>query len=250
MLLPGYLLVLFRIGGLCVTAPLFGSAMVPRRLRVGLAFVLAAALFPMLASQIRASITFEEALIGVAGETMIGLIIGLAMSIVFVGAELAGSLVGQQAGLSLGQVLNPLLDTETTAIGQLFFIVHLLIFLAIGGQRHLMRALLDTFEVIPLLSFRADQTVVELAAELLSSAFILAIRLAGPVLTALTLTTLALGLLSRAMPQLNVLSIGFTVQILVALLVAALALSLAGDLLVRWILEGLELIRAAFGLNG
>jgi flagellar biosynthetic protein FliR len=194
------------------------------------------------------NVTLADTLIGAVGEMMIGLVIGLGMGIVFLGAELAGALIGQQAGLALGQVFNPLLENDTTALGQLFFLVHLMIFLAIGGHRQLMQALLETFNAIPVLSFRHDERIVSLAADLLSSAFILAIRLAGPVLIALTLTTLAMGFVSRAMPQLNILSVGFSLQILVALLVAGLALAMSGDLLAAAITDGLQMIRSAFGL--
>jgi flagellar biosynthetic protein FliR len=248
LLLPGFVLVLLRVSGLMLAAPIFGSNAIPRRLKVALAMVVALAVFPLVGPRVMSNVTLADTLIGAVGEMMIGLVIGLGMGIVFLGAELAGALIGQQAGLALGQVFNPLLENDTTSLGQLFFLVHLMIFLAIGGHRQLMQALLETFNAIPVLSFRHDERIVSLAADLLSSAFILAIRLAGPVLIALTLTTLAMGFVSRAMPQLNILSVGFSLQILVALLVAGLALAMSGDLLAATITDGLQMIRSAFGL--
>ncbi|HEY3244211.1 MAG TPA: flagellar biosynthetic protein FliR [Phycisphaerae bacterium] len=249
LLLPSFVLVLLRISGLMIAAPIFGSNAIPRRIKAALAMVVALAVFPLVTTQAALHLTLADAFVGAIGEVLIGLVIGLGMGILFLGAELAGALIGQQAGLALGQIFNPLLENDTTALGQLFFLVHLTIFLIVGGHRQLLRALLDTFKVIPVLSFRQDERVLMLATELLSSAFILALRLAGPVLIALTLTTLALGFVSRAMPQLNILSVGFSVQILAALLMAGLVLAMSGDLLASSITDGLQVIRSAFGLG-
>jgi len=122
-------------------------------------------------------------------------------------------------------------------------------FLAVGGHRAAMAAVLDTYQVIPLLSFRLDESIILLFVEMLTAAFIVGIRLAVPVTIALFLGALALGFLSRTMPQMNILTVGFLIRVCVALGVAALALSSCQDFLLGAIWDGLELVRLAFGLD-
>jgi flagellar biosynthetic protein FliR len=165
------------------------------------------------------------------------------------GAQVCGLMVGQQAALSLGQVFDPAQNDQSTVLGQLYMIVLIVLFLSVGGHREMMAALLDTFEVIPLLSFRFDDSFIVLMVEMLSAAFILGIRVAGPVLIALFLTGIALGFLSRTMPQFNILTVGFTLRILLSLAVAGVALVGCQDLFLDLIWDGLEMVRAAFGLG-
>ncbi len=246
--LPVFALILFRVSGLVMTAPVFGSAVVPVRVRVALTFAASTMLFPMVSSQAPADLSLSAALLGCIGELAIGATIGLAVAILIMSAEVAGEMVSQQAGIGLSEVINPLLDEQSSIIGQIYVIVLTLVFLLAGGHRAMMASLLDTFDVIPLLSFRPGESIVILFVEMLSSAFMMGIRLAAPVLIALFLTGTALGFLSRTMPQLNILSVGFTLRALITLSVAAIALGACQGLLLDSIGDGLNVIRASFGL--
>jgi len=247
--LPAYALVLFRISGLVMTAPIFGSTLVPVRMRAALAMMMAVVVFPLVRGQAPREMTLSMALVGGAGEMMIGAIIGLSLSILLMGAEVAGLMVGRQAGLALANVFDPVRNQQTSIVGQVYSICLTWLFLLAGGHRAAIAALLDTFEVIPLLSFRFDEPFVLLFVEMLAAAFILGIRLAGPVLIALFLLGTALAFVSRTMPQINILTVGFTLRLLVALAVAALAMSASEDVMLDAIWDGVELIREAFGLD-
>jgi flagellar biosynthetic protein FliR len=247
--LPVFALVLFRIGGLVMTAPVFGSALMPVRIRVALTVALAAMIFPMVSGQGPSEVTLSMALVGGLGEVMVGATIGLALATLFSGVEVGGLMVAQQAGIALGQVFNPVQNRETNLVGQVYTIVLIVLFLMAGGHREMVASLLDTFKVIPMLSFRFDEPLLLLMAQMLASAFILAIRLAGPVVIALFLTSLCMGFLSRTMPQLNILSIGFPLRILVGLSVATLAIVAMQDVLLEAVWNGLDEIRATFGLG-
>lgn len=247
--LPVYGLVLFRVSGLILTAPLYGSRMIPRRIRVALAITLAAVIFPFVRSQAPAEISLSMAVAGGVGEIMIGATIGLALSILLIAGEVAGLIVGRQAGLALAEVFDPNENRQASIVGQVYTITFTLVFLLVGGHRAAVSALLDTFHVIPLLSFRLDETFISLLVEMLAAAFLLGIRLAAPVLICLFLVGTALAFLSRTMPQLNILTVGFTVRLLLALAVAALAIAACEDLLVDAVWDGVEMIRVAFHLG-
>jgi flagellar biosynthetic protein FliR len=246
--LPVFALVLFRLIGLMLTAPLYAGRAVPLRIRGAMVMVLAALMFPLLAPAAPTTVTFGGVLIGGAAELMIGAAIGLSVTVLLMGAGVAGEMVSQQAGFSLGEVIDPMFDLQSSIIGQLYAIVLTWLFLLAGGHRAMMAALLDTFEVIPILSFQPGDSLVLLLIEMLSAAFILGVRLAGPVLIALFLSGTALGFLSRTMPQLNILSVGFTLRALLTLGVAALTLAACQDMMLDALADGLDVVRASFGL--
>ncbi|MCH7808695.1 MAG: flagellar biosynthetic protein FliR [Planctomycetes bacterium] len=248
--LPVYALVLFRLTGLMLTAPLFASSVIPVRIRVALTVTVAAMIFPLVAPSAPTNVTLLMVAVGGVAELMIGATIGLALAVLFLGTEVGGMLVGQQGGLALGQVFDPTQNRQTTVVAQIYTIVWTLIFLIIGGHRATMAALLDTYEVIPLLTFRFDESYMLMLVEMLTAAFVMAIRLAGPVLIALFMLGTAMGFLSRTMPQFNILTIGFALRGMVAIGVAGFALIACEDLFVDAIWNGLELVRASFGLDG
>ncbi len=247
--LPAYALVLFRLVGLALTAPVYGSQMVPARVRVALIMVIAAMIFPQVGGQAPAGLTLTGALLGVVAELMIGLTIGLALSVFVSGVELAGMMVGRQSGIALAQVFDPAQNAEVSILGQLYSITLMTLFLLAGGHRATMAALLDTFDVMPLMSFQFGEPIVVLITEMLTSAFIFGVRLAGPALLALFLASAGLGFLSRTMPQLNILSVGFTVRAVIALGVAGLAIAGSEDLLLDAVWDALETVRVGMGLD-
>lgn len=249
LFLPLYVLVLCRVGGLMLAAPIYGSEAIPTRIRAGLAAVVALAVFPVAATRLPVDLTLSGAVIGIFGELLIGLTMGLAMSLVFAGFQVAGMVVGQQAGLALGQVFNPVLNTETTILGEVFFLAALTVFVVAGGHRELMRALLDTYDVVPAMSFRFSPPILDLFTDLLTASYTVAMRLAAPVLLALLMATLVMGFLSRTIPQLNILSVGFAVRATIALGFAALTLGAARSLMSGAMADSIDRMREAFGMT-
>jgi len=248
LLLPAFLLVLFRVAGLAVMAPLFSSTAIPVRIRIYLALAIALVIFPLVLPSVPARVTFGEALVGVAGEMIIGLAMGLCVNLLFVGGQLAGLMVGRQAGLALARVFNPLFQSSSTVLGQVYFYYTLMIFLAVGGHRALIRALLDSFATIPVLSFSSPGRLTELLAAMAQSGFVLGVKLAGPTLIALFLATLCLGFINRTVPQLNILVVGFSIRVAVALVITAATLGAAQQVFIDALWDGLDWIGTTLGL--
>jgi len=247
--LPAFAVVLFRVSGLMLTAPLYHSMLMPTRIRVGFTVAVAALIFPLIKAHVPANASLSTALVGGAGEMMIGAIIGLALSILLTGAEVAGLLIGRQAGIALADVYDPMFGEQESVVGQIYAVCFTLLFLIIGGHRATIAALLDTYTVIPPLSFQFEEQFVVLLVETLAAAFVLGIRLAGPVLITLFLTGIALELLSRTMPQLNILTVGFTFRLLATLAAGGLALCACDGLLLDAVWACVDLVRATFGLD-
>ena len=122
LLLPGFVLVLFRVAGLMITAPLFGSTVIPVRVKVALSLTIAATVFPLVASSVPADVTLAAAVTGLVGEMLIGLVMGLAISLVLLGVQTAGMMIGQQAGIALASVVDPSQNIRSTVVGQVYVI--------------------------------------------------------------------------------------------------------------------------------
>ncbi|MBU0718688.1 MAG: flagellar biosynthetic protein FliR [Planctomycetes bacterium] len=247
--LSAYALVLFRLTGLALTAPIYASSVMPGRLRAALVMTIAALMFPVVGRQAPGELTLVMLLVGGVGELAIGLTIGLGLSLFVMAMEIGGLMIGQQAGIAVAQTFDPTRNVETSILGQVYTIVLMTLFLVAGGHRATMAALLDTFKVIPLLSFRFEESVVMMLVEMLTAAFILGIRIAGPVLIALFLMGTAMGFLSRTMPQFNILSVGFTLRVLVTMGVAGFALVGCEEPLLDGIWDALSSIRASLGVD-
>lgn len=248
LVLPAFVLVLFRVGGLMFTAPVFGSRVVPARIKMAISVTLAVMIFPVLGPRIEQTLTLGNMLAGMVGELMIGMILGFSITLMFVGVQLGGMLIGQQAGIGLAQAFNPVLEAQSSIISQIYFFLALMIFLAIDGHRALVSAILDSFVMIPVMTFTVDAAPVDMAMKLLQSAYGMALSLAGPALVALFLSGMSMGLISRTMPQLNILAVGFVLRVLVGLTATAFTISLMADPVADRMIQAFDTVRELLGL--
>ena len=229
---PAALLVVFRVGGLMIFGPVFGSSAIPVRVRVFLAFVVGAAVYGAVTSNqsvqpLSASIWVLAPM--VAMELMIGLIIGYLASLPLLAMQTGGLIMGQQMGLGFAQLYNPAIDDEADIVGQLLFFMALAMFLIVGGHEWMLLAVLHSFEHIPLGHFAVDLDVVKLACGILHATLELALRVAAPLLAMVFLETVAMGFLAKTVPQLNILSLGFPIRILAGIAIVVTGLTVIGD---------------------
>jgi flagellar biosynthetic protein FliR len=171
--------------------------------------------------------------LGLAGELCVGLVCGFVASLAFYAAQMAGEFISRQMGTSFGEIMNPLYESQTPIFGEFFFLFTIVVFVAVNGHHVLVAGIVRTFERVPLLGFHAHAALVPLVSGLMQDMFVLMIRLAAPAFTALFLVTIALGIIARAVPQMNVLFVGFPLQVMLGLLVIALALGSVAMLIDR-----------------
>jgi len=248
-LLPTFLLILFRIGGLMVTTPFFSAAAVPSTIRVCLAVAISLAVFPLMVGYVTVPVTMASAVIGLIGELSLGLLIGLSISLVFLGVQVAAEMVGRQSGMHLGDLFNPMFESESGLIAQVYYMVALLIFLAVGGHQAVMRAVMDSFATIPPLSFHMSEAMLGLIVDLLALSFTMAIRIGGPAMLALLLSYMTLGFISRTMPQMNILTIGFPIKLALGILIMAITIVSLESVFLETLAMGIDGLRATLGLT-
>lgn len=223
--LPAWLLVVFRLAGLFMFAPVLSSKVVHARVKAFLAIGLSCCVYPALVAPgapaeplvgafVRDGVSLWSLPVMIAMEMAIGSVIGVAAMMPFVGLQMAGQVADQQMGLGLASVLNPDFEEESGVTGQFYYTLAAMIYLIMGGHRMLFATVVDSFSHVPLGGFRVDAGVVGMVIGLLSAAFELAIRVSAPLLCLVFLETVAMGFLSRTAPQLNLMSLGFALRIL------------------------------------
>jgi flagellar biosynthesis protein FliR len=221
-----YLMVVFRVAGLFLAAPILSSRVIPTRFKALLAIMLAAAVYPLIPAGAHLSGDVDLLTLApvVASEALIGLTIGLLAMMPLAGVQLAGMLCGYQMGLMMAQAYNPDADTETNVVGQLLFYMAFASYVALGGLEAMFLAVARTFERIPVGGMAPGDAPLELAVGLLGSAFELGFRVAAPVLCITALLMIGMAVVMKTMPQINILTVGFAVKIVAGLAILAAGL--------------------------
>jgi flagellar biosynthetic protein FliR len=211
---------LFRLSGLFVFAPVLGSPAIPMRIRSLLCIVFAVALYPTVPASYQMPIELNLASIAwaVTSEALIGITIGLLATLPMYAIQLGGLIIGHQIGIGLASVYNPALDTEGDVVGQFLLFLALAVFISLGGLESVFNALAITFANVPLGGLRASDAPLELFVGLIASGMEVGMRVAAPVLCIVLAETIAAGFIMKTMPQLNIMTIGFAVKILIAMI--------------------------------
>jgi flagellar biosynthetic protein FliR len=220
--LTGFLLVFVRAIAWIVIAPPFSMRAIPIQVKLGLAGALAVASGPGLAPE---SVALETVpLIGATlMQVAIGLILGF-LTLMFISAvQAAGDMIDLFGGFSISTAFNPLSDSSAGVFGRFYNLLALTLLFAINGHLLLVRGFLTSFEAVPL-SGLALNDLSSIFVDTIGQFLLAAIEIAAPLLAVLFLAEVALGLLSRAAPQMNVFALGFSLKIMVALGLAGLAL--------------------------
>ncbi|MFB6272192.1 MAG: flagellar biosynthetic protein FliR [Salinibacter sp.] len=209
------LLVFVRVSGLLLAAPFFGQSSIPVRVRVltgaVLAYTLAGFATGPLPEYIDHNVGFVLALLVEAGT---GLLIGFTARLIFWVINFAGTIMGYQMALSLAQSFNPMTGASSNPLGQILSYVFLLAFLLLDGHHVLIRALVRSFELIPLGGGVLAPSG-PLLLEWMGDFFRIAMRLAAPFLVLLFLADIALGILAQLIPQANLFMLSLPAKLLV-----------------------------------
>jgi flagellar biosynthetic protein FliR len=235
-----------RIGACLMVAPLFGARFVPARTRVLLAVALTALVVPMLPAPTIAPFS-GQGFVVVAQQLLIGVALGFALQVVFDALGLAGQLLANSMGLSFAFNVDPLRGSSTAALGQLYIILATLVFLALGGHLALIEVLVQGFKPMPIgatLPSEALWAVVLWGGTLFSGAMSIAL----PGVTALLITNLAFGVVSRAAPSLNLFAVGFPISLVIGLLVVLAGMGPLVQGISQLIGQGLQFLRDLSGI--
>lgn len=207
-----------RIAALVSTAPIFATASPWSGYRIAIAVALTLVMLPALGDPAWHGPAFGAALVPlVARELIVGTFLGFVVVVAFAAVRGAGELVGAEMGLSLASMLDPTTGRQTSVIATLYQTLAGMIFLAVGAHRWVVAGLARSFERVPVGSFEMGAAPATGVAQLLRGLFEASLALGAPVMTAMFLVTVVMGLLARAVPQLNILDVGFALRIAAAI---------------------------------
>ncbi|MFK7758803.1 MAG: flagellar biosynthetic protein FliR [Phycisphaerales bacterium] len=224
------MLVVARLTGLFMFTPLLRSGAVPRIFKVMLAFMFGIALYPFVpALDPMATIDTVQLVPLLFAEFLIGISIGMIAAMPMYALQMGGFVMGYQVGLSLAESFNPELDSNGSVIGMLMFFMIVFVFIGMGGFELLFLTLGESFHTAPIGMFTAGDVPLDLFVQVVTSGFELALRVASPVIAAVSMSQVAMGLVMKTMPQVNIMSIGFAIQILTGLILLMLMINIMGE---------------------
>jgi len=215
-----FLLVFIRMTGLFVVAPIFGRRNIPTYFKIGFSFFIALILVNTTAVE---KIQYDENILVYAllviKEFIVGLSIGFIAYISFTAIYVAGEVIDMQIGFGVVNVMDPVSNIQVPVISNLYFIMSMLLLLAMNGHHVLIKALFDSFTTLPLGAAVFDADLADSLMAVFGTVFMTGFKIAAPVVASILLTDVALGTISRMVPQLNIFVIGMPLKIFVGLLI-------------------------------
>ncbi|MDH4155881.1 MAG: flagellar biosynthetic protein FliR [candidate division Zixibacteria bacterium] len=245
------LVIVLRLSGIFLIAPVWSHNSFPNLVKIGLMILLALILVSVLQPVELPEVQSLWQLAGLAlKEIMVGFVIGLFFQIIFYGVQTAGSMIGYQVGLAIATEFDPEMAGQVSLLGRFWFLVATLIFITINGHHLVISAFVDSYLVIPAGGVSMAGGVGELIIKYTAYVFVVAVKIAAPVMITLFLTDVALGTIAKTMPTMNVFFVGFPIKIAVGLVVMAISLPMVSYVLeksVGYLDQELKLMFLAMG---
>lgn len=221
-----FLLMLMRVSAMILVFPIFGSKNVPIQVKMGLSFFICLILFPLVQPAVLEvpNNLFAYAVL-VVKEILVGLTIGFVSTLIFTGVSLAGYIIDHQAGFAMSRSMDPITESGATVIGAFKTMLFTIIFLAIHGHQFLILAMVKSFEKIPIMGVHFQTGPLALVfTKFIGAIFEIGIRLSAPVVALIMLVSMASGVLSRTIPQMNLFAVNMPAKIGIALIGVAVTL--------------------------
>lgn len=220
-----FLLIFLRISSMLMLFPIFSSAQIPHQVRLGLGALIAFIIFRVIPAPHLTGGAFEL-LVGAAAQVLLGVIVGFVASLVFTGIQFAGELIDLQVGFAIANVLNPQTQQNITIIGEFQLALATLIFLTTNSHYFFIQGVAGSFNLVPLPYINLDPSVAGNLALFFAQSFLIVFKISAPVVVALFLTNVALALMARVAPQMNVFVIGLPIQVAVGFTMMVISLPL------------------------
>jgi flagellar biosynthetic protein FliR len=221
-------LLLVRPGVLVMASPAFGGVYAPAFVKIGLTVILAIVLSPLVSLP---AIAPGALPLFAMREAVIGLALAMAVRVLIAGAEFGGHLIGFQIGFSYAAIVDPQSGVRNNLLAALHGMMAVVTFLSIDGHHALIRTLAASYQSMPAGPGHVDGSLVGTVTQMLGAIFTLGAHLAAPVVVALVLVELALGIISRSAPALNLMVVGFPIRLIAGLVALAAGLRVGPPLM-------------------
>lgn len=234
-----FFFVLIRVSAILVMFPFFSARVIPVLIKAGLALVITIVLFPVINTQM---VAIPGTLLGIGrlilGELIIGMTLGLMVQMFFEGVRIMGQMVGFQTGFAITNVLDPQSGAQVSIFANLAYFVAITFFLLLNGHHILLGALRDSFDIINVGSLALNGVMLKKMITISGDMFVIAVKIGAPPIAALLFTNVAFGLITKLMPQMNIMIVAFPIQIIVGLFFLGISINVLLVFMERY-LEGL-----------
>ncbi len=224
--IEGFFLVFIRLSVLVFMLPFFNTRVFPAPVKAGLSLLLAIVVFPVISME---DTGFPDAMTAFAGwvavEMLIGMILGLMVLAVFEGIRIMGQVVGFETGFAIANVFDPQSGAQISLLANFAFFLSMVLFLLFNGHHILIHAMKESFDILPVGSVTLDPELVEKMLSKTSDMFVIALKIGAPAIAVLLLTKVAFGLITKLIPQMNIMIVAFPVQIAVGLFFFSICLT-------------------------
>ncbi len=216
-----FFLLLTRIAAMIFFFPVLSNKAVPRTLKAAFSLLLALLFFNVV-PELSGAPLFSRELLEIAlvllREMVIGMLVALLGGLLFAAVQTAGQMIGFQMSFAVANVVDPVTSLQVPLIAQFYYMLAMLLFLAFGAHRWVFKALAESFNLIPLAGFTPGDSLLELVLRYSSAIFSTAIKIAAPLMAALLLSDVSLGVVARTAPQMNIFIVGMPLKILLGML--------------------------------
>lgn len=212
-----FLLVVSRVGGLFVFAPIFSSNLIPRRAKAVAAGAIALPITPVVAGGVEVPVAAVDTALMLGREMLVGLGFAFAIGVLISAIQMGAGLLDTLVGFSFAALVDPITQVRSAVFGRLYAMFAVLVLVVAGGDHVMLGGLVKSYDVVPIGAFPSFDSLGALAADGFGRVFLIGLEVAAPVVIALVLVTAGLGLVARTVPQANVFILGIPAQILIAL---------------------------------
>lgn len=227
--LVGFVLVLARVGGIFIFAPVFSSRLIPPRAKLVVGGAVSLALVPLATGG--KTLPTDPLTVGVlfAKEAIVGLGFALAIGVIVGAVQAGASLLDTLVGFSFGALVDPMSNQQSAVLGQFYSVFTLMVFLTIGGEQLVFAGLGKSYQVLPIGEVPSLAALGRLATDGAGDVMVIGLQIAAPVIIALLLVEAGLALVARAVPQMNVFVVGMPAKILTGLAVVGASLPFVAE---------------------
>jgi len=235
-----FFLILIRVSVLLFMFPIFSSRLIPVLAKAGLAFIITIVLFPVINSKM---VEFPDTLWGmgqlIISEFIIGMILALLVQLFFEAIAMMGQLVGFQTGFAIVNILDPQSGMQVSILSNMAYFMAMALFLILNGHHILLSAMKESFEIINVGSLSLNGQIFQKIIDSSADMFVIAIKIGAPAIAVLLFTSVAFGLITKLMPQMNIMIVAFPVKIVIGLVFFGISLNVLLRFMERY-LEGLS----------
>lgn len=215
--MQGFLWILIRVSTLFFLLPLFGARNIPSLWKAGLSFVIAIILAPVVPMPANLPVSALEIIIGILSEVLMGAILAITVRLFLAASEMGGQFMSFQMGFSMARAVDPQTGTSSTVLTQFLYIFTILLFFSMNGHHMLIRIMASSFYSVPPNSISFQATIGAEIVKAGANMFILGVKIAAPIMVSLFLSNLCLGIIARTVPQVNILMVGFPINLCIGL---------------------------------